>query len=273
MRYFLYIIICLFFLQISSCRKIHYYADKSIKIVPTINLAHRGGGSLNFRENTLESAINAFNVVDGIETDVQISKNNTIWLSHNTKVVDCAGEQDCFFSTKDDFIRTIDSCNGKSIKYNQLAEIMAYMNTNNIKKYVSIDLKEWTPCGIGGLDIEGTMRWETEKIIDLAKLYNIEEYILFESQIASVLNWVQKKSTKAQTYYTSYGDLERGMLVALENNFTGVSLKGFFKDSITKDYVELYHKKGLKLNVWNIDNEAHASELRSLNVDFIQIDL
>ena len=76
-----------------------------------------------------------------------------------------------------------------------------------------------------------------------------------------------------QTYYTTYGDYEKGMLQALKHKFTGVSYKSFFKDELDADKINLLHKKGLRINAWSIPDKTHAQLLRDINVDFIQIDL
>lgn len=263
-------------LLFSSCKKIHYYPDKIIPHWNTKSIAHRAGGNSIYRENTLESAMFALNLstIDGIETDVQISKSNTVWMSHNTKVISCDGEERCFFSTWDKDIELIDSCKGMQIKYTKLETTFAYMHAMQIKKMVSIDLKSWTACGINGLDVEGTMRFETEQIINLSRKYELEDYLLFESETASVLNWVQKNSNKAQTYYLEFDDLERGMLVALENNFTGISYDSESeKGKLNKSFIELLHKKGLRLMAWHIISEERTQYLKEIGVDILQVDL
>lgn len=256
-----------------SCEKITYYPDSNIPYSPTINIAHRGGGNDTMRDNSLESISNALPFVGGVEVDVQLSKNETVWLSHSSTVEKCGGELGCFAETIDSEIEAITTCNGQNFAYTKLEDVMIYMNQNNIKKYISIDLKGWLPCGGGGLDVEGIMRKETEQIIKLGEKYNLSQYLLFETEMISVLDWAKAKNSSVQTYYTTYGDYEKAILVALKHKFTGISYKSFFKDDLDTDKINLLHKKGLRINAWNIPDASHAQLLRDINVDFVQIDL
>ena len=265
-----YCFLLIFFL---SCEKVTYYPDNQIIYSPTIDIAHRAGRTDSLRENTIEAVINALPLVSGIEVDVQLSKNRTVWLSHSNKVDDCNGEQKCFSETYDSEIDAITTCSGKDISYTKLEEVLQYMDQNNIRKYISIDLKGWIPCGGAGLDVEGIMRLEAEEIIGLGKKYNLSAYLLFETERTSVLEWIKVKDKSVQTYYTTYGDYEKGLLQALKHGFTGVSFKSFFKDDLDADKINLLHKKGLRLNAWNIPDSTHAQFLRNINADFVQIDL
>lgn len=265
--------ICFLLVCFFSCEKVTYYPDNQITYSPTINIAHRGGRTDSTRENTIESVINALPYVGGIEVDVQLSKSRTVWLSHDFKVDDCNGPQFCFSQTYDSQIEAITTCNGKDISYTKFEEVLQYMAQNNIKKYISIDLKGWIPCDGEAMDIAAIMKVEAEEIIRLGKKYNLSPFLLFESQNISVLYWIRAKDKNVQTYYTSYGDFEKGLLEALDNKFSGISYKAFFQENLDIDKIKLLHKKGLRLNAWNIPDSAHANFLREINADFIQIDL
>lgn len=269
-------IICLFSLfaiSFLSCEKVNYYDDKPLEYSPTIALAHRGGRTDSLRENNYESCINALSFMAGIEVDVQLSKDRTIWLSHNTKVVGCNGEQNCFAETRDIEIESIDSCNGTDHKFTKLADVMSYMQQHNIRKYIAIDMKAWIPCGGGSVDVEGEMRAEIEEIIKLGEKYNLAQYLLFENDLPSVLRFAKEKNSSVKTFITSYGDYEKGMLEALKNNLDGISYKTNFKDELDLEKINLLHKKGIRLMAWNIPDSTYIQFLKSIDVDFIQIDL
>ena len=264
---------CLLILAFLSCEKVNYYEDKPLEYSPTISLAHRGGRTDSLPENNYASCINALSFMAGIEVDVQLSKDRTIWLSHNTKVVGCNGEQNCFVETRDIEIESIDSCNGISHKYSKLADVMNYMDQHNIRKYIAIDLKDWKPCSGNSMAVEDVMKAEAEEIIKLGEKYNLTKYLLFENDFPSVLGWIKKKNSLVKTFITSYGDYEKGMLEALKNNLDGISYKTNFKDELDNDKINLLHKKGIRLMAWNIPDSTYMQFLRSINVDFMQIDL
>lgn len=256
-----------------SCEKVTYYTDKPIAFNATQSIAHRGGGCDTMRDNNYESCINAFTVTDGIEVDIQLSKNRTVWLSHSSTVEGCEGARRCFAETYDSEIESINTCNGKNINYTKLEDVMRYMDQNNIRKYISIDQKGWIPCGGKSLDTEGEMRAEVEEVIKLGERYHLASYLLIETSMISVLDWAKAKNASVKTYYTSFGDYEKGMLIALKHHFDGISYKSHFKDEIDLDKMHLLHKKGLRLMAWNIPDNAYANYLKAVNVDILQIDL
>jgi glycerophosphoryl diester phosphodiesterase len=267
---FLLFILIIFY---SSCEKIDYYEDNPIVFPGTLSLAHRGGGCDSFRDNSYESCIHALSIKDGIEVDVELSKNRTVWLSHSAIVEGCEGSRDCFAETYDSEIENITTCNGQNIGYTKLADVMRYMNDHNIRKYISIDLKAWKPCGGASLDIEGEMRAEEDAIIKLGEDYNLAPYLIFETEVISVLDWAKAKNKSVKIYYTSFGDYEKGMLVALEHHCDGISYKSHFKDELDLEKMNLLHKKGLRLMAWNIPDSTYANYLKSIDVDIIQVDL
>ena len=270
-RYAVYIVLIV--INYSSCKKVVYYPDKQLNNITPVILAHRGGGNDTLQENSLEACINALKLTDGLEVDVQISKDRTIWLSHSPKVETCNEALKCFAETKDEVIESINTCTGNNTKYTQLEEVLTYMSNNNIRKYISIDIKGWGPCSGNSLNIEAIMRLETEEIIKLAEKYKLVEYLIFETQAPSVLKWAKEKSSSVNVYVTSFGDYEKGMLLALKHNFDGISYKSNFRDMLDVEKINLLHKKGLRIMAWNIPDSSHMQYLISINTDFLQIDL
>jgi glycerophosphoryl diester phosphodiesterase len=270
LKYYLLYFTGAFFL---SCEKINYYPDKPLTYDGSLIIAHRGGSNDTLRDNSLEACIYGLSATGGIEVDIQISRDWTIWLSHSSDVESCAGNQGCFAQTRDEVIQKIDSCNGKDINYTTLQQVMQYMHQNNILKPIAIDLKGWGPCSGSSLDIEGIMRLEVEEVIKLARFYGLEEYIFFESEIPTVLTHAKEKSDKVKTYINSYGDFEKGMLEALKYELHGISFKSHFADELDSEKIELLHRKGIRLMAWNVPDTTYRQFLTSIHVDYIQFDL
>ncbi|MEO5674589.1 MAG: glycerophosphodiester phosphodiesterase family protein [Chitinophagales bacterium] len=112
----------------------------------TLKIAHRGGRSDSVRENTLNGFKEALRNADGVEVDVQISGDKTIWLSHSSRVHAYDGDRKCFAETSDKEIENINTCNGKEGSYTGLEDLFKYMNEHHIRKPVCIDIKETFPC-------------------------------------------------------------------------------------------------------------------------------
>ncbi len=95
---------------------------------------------------------------------------------------------------------------------------------------------------------------------------------MVECETATFLNFIKKRSDKIETYLSTWGDFERGMMLALESGYTGISFQYKYDEEITKEHVQLLHKKGLKIQLWTVNDENDILEAISLNPDFIQTD-
>jgi glycerophosphoryl diester phosphodiesterase len=266
-----YIILCILF--ITSCEKIKYYPDNSIENVETRILSHRGGGNSEFQENTLESVQYGLSQLDGVEVDIQISNDRTIWLSHNSELPTCAGiALDCFINSSDSEIIELDSCMGNKYDFSTLDTIFYYMSTFYPDKFISLDVKAWFPCDVDHLDVTGLLNLIAEEIIKLTNKYNLENRVLVECETATFLDFIKTRSKKIGVYLTTLGDFERGMMLALESGYTGISFKYKFDEEISVDHINLLHKKGLRIQLWTVNDENDLLEAISLNPDFIQTD-
>jgi glycerophosphoryl diester phosphodiesterase len=258
---------------LTSCKKINYYPDKEYKEVETMVLAHHGGGICPFQDNSIEAAIYGLTYMDGIEVDVQISKDRTLWLSHNADLPDCGGVlYDCFPETYDHEIVELDSCNGNTLNYTRLEDVFAYMSKYYPDKYISLDVKAWSPCKITSLDITGVMNVIAQEIIKLTNKYNLQNRVMVESETATLLNYIQSHSVSIEMYLTAFGDFERGMQLSLEKGYSGISFKYKSGEEVGIPEIQLIRKKGLKIQLWTVDSEENIKEALSINPDFIQTD-
>jgi glycerophosphoryl diester phosphodiesterase len=255
-----------------SCEKIQYHKDDPIVFTGREEMSLLSDND-TLRDNSLELCKTALARGYSVEVDIQISKDRTIWLSHSDKVSNCSGEQNCFAETNDSEIAQISFCNNVNMKYARLEDVMKYMNDNNIRRNISIDLKGWIPCGVGGIDIEGLMRAEVDEVIRLANYYNLTSHIIFETEVVSVLKYAKRKSNLIRTYYSTYGEYERGIVTALKNDFDGLSYEANFGDELDEEKMNLLHKKGLRVMCWNIPDSTFAANLKRIKVDILQQDL
>lgn len=265
--FFLFIISC------SSCEKIKYYPDKPNEFESTKILAHRGGGNSDYQENTLSAAGYGLSSLDGIEVDLQISKNRTLWMAHDAELPDCGGiAYNCFCETYDDQITELDTCMGNVYHFSRLEEVFQLMSSDYPHKYITLDVKAWEPCAVTSLSITGMMNAIADEIILLTAKYNLYDYVMVESETASFLSYLKKRSKGIETYLTTLGDFERGMQIALKGGYTGISFKYKFDEEITSDHIYLIRKKGLKIQLWVVNEDDIIEEALSVNPDFIQTD-
>jgi glycerophosphoryl diester phosphodiesterase len=257
-----------------SCEKIKYYPDTEPHEVKTLILAHRGGANASgFPEYSKRAAEFALVMADGIEVDLQISKNRTIWLCHNAELPSCGGKTyECFCETTDDRIVELDSCDGISSEYTRLEEIFYLMHSKFPGKRISLDVKAWSPCNIASSDVPGIMNVIGDEIIRLTKKYNLQHFVMVESETATFLNYIKRHSSGIECYLTSLGDFERAMQLSLESGYTGISFKYKFKEEITAANIQLIRRKGFKVQLWTVNSEEEIREALSINPDYIQTD-
>jgi glycerophosphoryl diester phosphodiesterase len=268
-KYFFIALITL--LLFGGCKKIKYYPDKEFDGSITRFLAHRGGVQAGYQENSVESAANGLANLDGIEVDIQISKDGTIWLSHNNIIDSCnLAIGQCFSLTPDSIISEINSCKGIKFSYSKLESVFELMAYEYKDSYISIDFKSWSPCSSDEWDLLGTFEKVANTIVTLAEKYKLESNIMVESETAEFLDYVKDENSNIKCYLTAFGDFERGMLKALENGYDGISFQYKFDEEINAQHLELLHRKGLKIQLWTVDSQSDLDEAVSIKPDFIQ---
>jgi glycerophosphoryl diester phosphodiesterase len=263
----------LVFVCLISCQKIKYYGPKPVTDVKTRILSHRGGGDSEYPGDNLRAVQYGLPHLDGIEVDVQLSNDRTVWLSHSSILPPCSGVTvNCFTEAHDFEIIQLDSCLGNDYLFSTLDTVFYYLKTYYPEKCISIDVKAWNPCSVARSDIIGLMDVIAEEIIKLVTKYNLKDHVMVESETATFLNFVKRHSSGIGIYLTTLGDFERGIGLALESGFDGISFQYKFEEEITAEDVKMIHNKGLRIHLWTVNEPADIIEATSLNPDYIQTD-
>jgi glycerophosphoryl diester phosphodiesterase len=260
----------LLILILGGCERVEFFPDRPIS-TSTLMIAHKGGG--NFDEgDTMEACIHGLTLMDGIEVDIQKSADDDLWLNHSAMVDACGSfEETCFDLVPSSRIIDIDNCLGASRDYTRLEQVFSYMHDNCPEKYISLDVKAWSPCGARGLNIIHEMNQLAQAILDLNAKYNLP-HVVVESEVGDFLYYIKKRNSKIETYLATLGDLELGMSRALDAGFSGISFQYKFREPLTKEIVDLMHRKGLKVQLWTVNEPADIEEAISIGADFIQTD-
>lgn len=263
-----YIIFVLIIIVSSACEKINYFDDREDISCSTRILLHKGKGfHPDFFENTLEGAKYGLAHFDGIEVDIAVSKEGTIWLSHNNRVKDEYGnEKDYFFETSDKTITSIQNEN-TGFHYSRLEDILLYMSENTPGKYISIDTKR--PHLLFTRD---EYRAISDAIKGFVEKYdNLKGYILVEADCCYFLNWLTG-ADGIETYYSTLGDFDKGMSMAYQNGYSGIVFQYGREDDLSPEVIDLTHKKGLRMQIYCINEPSVIGKVIPYNVDFIQTD-
>lgn len=223
--------------------------------------------------NTFAACAYGLRVSDGIEIDLQMSNDGTIWLSHDGFTRACGEIADeCFHDVSDDHIGEINTCLGTAFSYTRLSSVFEYIRDNHPDRFVSLDVKAWTPCGLGDLNVTRRMNIFAQKIIDMVREYGLENRVMVESEVSDFLWHVKTNSDFIETYLTVLGDFELGASRALGAGYSGISFKFKFTENIDKETVDLLHRKGLKIQLWPVNGPGEMREAIDMGVDFIQTD-
>ncbi|MDP2336816.1 MAG: glycerophosphodiester phosphodiesterase family protein [Bacteroidota bacterium] len=261
-------------LAITDCKKGDTFPDVPIVIEDTRVLAHRGGGTFEGTPNSFEAVVYGFEHYDGVEVDIQMSSNNTIWVSHDAYIDACdSWAGGCFNTVSDDEISRIDSCSGLTRRYTRLDEVLAYMQKNYPEKHISLDVKFFDGCSPSLFDINAMYKYyhaEFLQITAMLQKYDLVDHTLIESEITQFLDLFVETNQDYHEYLSIFDDFDKGTVTALQKKYDGISYKNDFLNSITADHINLVHQKGLRIQVWTTMDSTQLAEIKSINPDYIQ---
>jgi glycerophosphoryl diester phosphodiesterase len=261
-------ILAIIILSSGGCEKIVYQPDNPFSGLPTKVLMHRGNGfNTDFHENTLPAAEYGLSVHDGIELDIQLSMDGTLWLDHSNEVIDCEGNSiGCFQTMTDDEIFAAAGC-GDSLRYHTLESVFELMVSEYPDSYISLDIKGQY-CEI--VNTKETMQQMAESVLALVERYNMQNKVLVESNSIEFLKELDNQSSVGQCVI-SLGDVDEGLANAAATKAKGISLE-YGVEEVNADVVSLIHTKGYGLILWTVNEPDDISTAWKSKPDFIETD-
>jgi len=263
-------IILLFIIILSSggCEKIGYAPDNPFSGIPTMVLMHRGNGfNTAFHENTLPAAEYGLSVLDGIELDIQLSKDGTLWLDHSNEVKDCDGNSiGCFQEMTDDEIFAAAECDD-TLRYHTLESVFQLIVAEYPESVISLDIKGQY-CEI--VNTKETMRKMAESVLALVDKYEMHNKVLVESNSVEFLQELDNQSSVGQCV-VSLGDVDEGLANAAAVKAKGISLE-YGVEEMNADVVDLIHSKGYGLILWVVNDPDDIVNAWNSKPDFIETD-
>jgi glycerophosphoryl diester phosphodiesterase len=250
-----------------------YSCDNNIK--PKI-IGHRAYGVKGFNDtimdNTLDAIKKALPIVDGIEVDIQMSLDGTIWLYH-----------DQYFITPDSSFTSIVQMNDKDVvkhlyflhpgvQFSTLAEVLEYFKDNKINKPISLDIKNIFNKKIyeKGYASRDYLNKLIDRIIYLAKKNNVDDLIFVEANSSYFLNTIKEKS-KIKTFYLGFTEFQKNIDYAIENNYSGIS-QNYNDPGVNYENIQYAKKHKLIIQLWTPNTEQDLKKVFLLNPDYIQTD-
>lgn len=244
--------------------------------IKTNILGHRAYGIKGFNDtlmdNTLPAVIKALQITNGVEVDIQMSKDGTIWLYHDAELLG-----------KDSTIKFIPDLSDQEVvnwltnihpytNFNTLEDLFKYYNENNINKYISLDIKSFynEKYFKNNEELRSYMFKLGENVISLSKKYQLENQVLIESDIKFLLDYFVDNSN-LKTFLLGFTEFNNHVKIARKKRYTGVS-HHFSDPEINGASIDYAHKKKLKIQLWTPNSNSDLKSVLSLHPDFIQTD-
>ncbi|MCK4487902.1 MAG: hypothetical protein KAU38_14230 [Desulfobacterales bacterium] len=208
-------------------------------------MGHRGAAALE-PENTLLSIVRAMEIgVDAVEIDVRLSKDKEIVVIHDSTVDRTTNETGSVSSHTLKEIKELDAGKGETIP--TLQEVMDLIGN---KVRLVIELKE-----------DGTER----KVVELIKTNNLVDNVYVISFWHRLVKTVKEMDSRIKTGVLLVGCPVDGC-IATQTSADAVVMKYSFVD---RRFVEIAHREGLKVFIWNIDDRDLLKPYADMPVDGI----
>lgn len=248
---------------LGSCSRIEYIQpDDAIPLSSPLVLAHGATGNSDHKKNSLEGVKYGLSILDGVEIDIVMSKNGTLWLSHDTEV-----------KTLDkNFIKAADSEITKVLDddnlpyYDKLEDVLEYISDSSQTSFISLDYKYSVGTFTGG-----HFKSSATKINELVSAYNLNNQVAVECDMLFFLSQIHELNPEIETYYLCLGNFEKGIAKSHDRDLTGISFDYGREDSLTTESISLAHELGLKVLTYTI-NDDEIKTVHRINPDIIQTD-
>lgn len=219
-----------------------------------LNIAHRGYSG-KFDENTMlafEKAIE-YNA-DGIETDVQVSKDGVLVLIHDEtldRTTDGKGYVKDYTLAE---LKRFKTKNGEEIP--TLQELLQLVSKSNLRM-LNLELKN-SIFSYEGLE---------EKVLDMIKEYNLKEQIIISSFNHLSLVKVRKLDKEIKL-----GALTSSTLANVPEYLWQISVEcyhPFFPSILNEEYMKEIKNAGIMVNPYTVNTEEYMKMVIEAGVDSI----
>ncbi len=221
-------------------RNVKQHGKKNVMI-----MGHRGAAALE-PENTLRSIRRAVEIgVDAVEIDVRLSKDEELVVIHDATVDRTTNGKGPVSSYALDDLKKLDAGKGETIP--TLQEVMEHVGN---KVRLVIELKE-----------EGTERM----VVGLVKRRNLGDNVYVISFWHDLVKSIKGMESSIKTGVLLVG-CPVDACVATQASADALVMKYTF---VNRHFIQIAHKEGLKVFVWNIDDQHLVKPYVDMGVDGI----
>lgn len=246
-------------------------------------LGHKGSGSSSvnpaFVENTLPAVKKGLTTLTGVEVDLQMSLDGTIWLFHNMDLSDVSCKPmpgKTIILSRDAEISAINICSSQSQdRIYKLSELIAYREQVSNPFYISLHIKLDFPTDSLDKPVIGGETMYLEKFANsLAKILpgvKSPEKIIIEVYDATFCKRVHLLIPGIKVCQIKYVPFPTQVDHALLSGYDGVS-STFDDTSITEAEVSRAQKSGLMVQLWTPFTKEELTTSMKLHPNIIQTD-
>lgn len=244
----------LFFIVLFGCKKAEY---SGVKVI-----SHAGAGLTSIHSPYMDNSQEAidyalsFEACDGVELDVQLSKDNSFWLFHDPNLKEKFDDELCISSYTDEELSAFELTNDEQLVCLNNFDFSAYPG-----KQFYLDFKHWTDCDSYSLAdfYEGLEKMkDTEgSLVDVILLLSSKEWL--DTLIASG----EKVIYMANLYQEVDGVVE---------NFPGLTGIGVKYSETNQQQVDEIREAGLLLGIFQTRAPKTIRKAINLHPDFIVSD-
>ena len=282
-----YFPIILFFIGF-TCLLIFAQCKKTTIDLTPLNLdvlffGHKGGGNNSYNsayiENTLPSVQDGLKSMNGVEVDVQMSLDGTLWLFHHADI----GEMSCLanyhhslITLKDADIEKIQLCSGtKQSRLYKLKELVDYWNSQNEGFPISMHIKlDQTPDTLNSPLVGGELAYLLKLADKLAVLFpsiQKQDRIFVEVFDSAFRNKIHATIPNMKVCILKEVPFPDQVNSALVGGYDGVS-SGFDTALISAAEVKRARDNGLVVQLWTPETKADIIQAYLLKPNQIQTD-
>lgn len=242
---------------------------------------HRGYGSGvisdSLVENTIPSIKSALELYDGVEVDIQMSLDGSLWVYHDDSInstCDSLGNFLCVPKMNDNEISELRICKANiETRVFKLVEVFELLSHDEYKtKMISLDVKSYfsSNCFEGKNPTREYFNEMSLNIVQLEKKFGLEGRVLVETDSKYFLDQVKENSETIRTHLLAYHEFGKVIQIAEEREYNGVSfnLNG---SGLTKENMEMALNKDLEVQLWTVYNSNQLKEAYLLSPFSIQI--
>lgn len=223
-----------------------------------IYVGHRG--SAWGVENTLAAFVNGAKHYKYLECDIRMTADSVFVISHDESTERVGGKLIIAESPADALAAENYLQERNGIAYaGRIATFEEYLET--CAKYNVSPLIEfkWTP-GINSKDCS-----MIPELVKLLEKHGFRNSCIILTSMKPCLEFVMENYPDINVQFLGGGKWRDSLDWILKHKID-VDL---MHTAVTKEDVDMLHDKGLKVNVWTIDNPERAAELTEMGVDFI----